>query len=757
MKKRLFFPILLIGATSIVVQIILLREFLTVFYGNELSIGITLACWLFWVSAGSMITGRIVQGAISGEPETLVNYFALTEVTLALSVPLSILCVRAAPSAIGIVPGEIIGVLPMLAVSFVILALPCLLSGMLFVIACVLYQRGASGSEGIGSVYILEALGSTIGGLAASFFLVRFFAPLRIMFFIGFLNVMTAAYLQRKRLATAFFMSSFLILFFAMTFSRSTDLLEELSLKMRWPGFELLESGNSIYGNITIVKREELSTVYTNGLYDFTVPDRQTSERQAHLPLLEHPDPKDVLLIGGGSGGILGEVLKHPVKSVEYVELDPLLIRLARKALPATGSLDDPRVHVTTDMDGRLFVKGTDKTFDVIIISLPEPHTAQINRFYTEEFFREASRVLREDGILSFSMSSNPNYISDEQSQLYGTLKNTLAAVFQDVVITPGETNSFLTSRKKGLLTLDVDLLMERLRQRNIDALYMREYYLYDEFSEERIASFAGRLSHSDRAALNRDFHPVAYYYTMVLWSTYFGDGVKRFFRSLNERSIAIGMLAVCIALLLPLAARRAKREHSLWPVLVCVGTTGFAEIGFQIITLIAFQVIYGYVFYKISVILTAFMIGLIIGGWSITRIIEENGGDYALFVKTQSAIAIYPIILPAIFLLASQSRGGYHRWTGSEVLLTLLPVIPGFIGGFQFPLANKLCLMRGDRSIGTSAALTYGIDLFGSCIGALSVALFLIPIIGIPKTCFLVAILNAVGLLLLIFWKRER
>ena len=71
--NRLIVPLALIGLTSIVAQIVLMRKLLTVFYGNELSVGVALACWLFWVSMGSWTFGRLVTGIAKGNYGRLVT------------------------------------------------------------------------------------------------------------------------------------------------------------------------------------------------------------------------------------------------------------------------------------------------------------------------------------------------------------------------------------------------------------------------------------------------------------------------------------------------------------------------------------------------------------------------------------------------------------------------------------------------------------------------------------------------------------
>lgn len=733
-------------------QIVLMRELMVVFYGNELSLGITLAGWLFWVAMGSWGIGRFFVERIKYK----LAFFALAELLLALFLPLTIFAARAIPIFLNTSPGEIIGLLPMTYSSLAILAPTCLLLGFLFVLGCRIYapKRGER-AEQIGYVYVLEAIGATSGGLLSGLLLIRILSPLYIMLGIGLVNLVVAfslAWFVERKKPLILVPTSILILLSLSFFSfGKVGDLREVSLNLRWRAYDLLTSRNSIYGNITVTRKDTTYSFFNNGLYNFTVPDKLTSESIAHFTLLEHPQPRKVLLIGGGVSGVLKEILKHPVDKVDYVELDPLVITLAKEYLSSSKeyALNDKRVEVR-NIDGRLFVRRTSNKYDLIIVNLPEPFTAQINRFYTVEFFRTARKILREKGILFFGITSSPNYISEEQRNLLVSLNESLKKVFAEAKVIPGYTNYFLACNSKGILTLDYRRLMERLNERKVKAKYVREYYLASELSEERIAYLEGKLQPLPKIMLNYDFRPISYYYDMVLWSTQFRFTLGKILKKISPKGIYLTALIIYCLILLPIWLRKASDEVRPVAVLTAVATTGFAEITFQVLTLLSFQIIYGYVYYKLSIILTSFMIGLIFGGWWATKIIEKGRGNFLNFIQAQICICIYPLILPLIFLGFSGSSGKFSTYLGSNIILPFLPIIAGFIGGFQFPLANKLYLQSREGLV-RAAGLTYGVDLLGSCLGALLVSVFLLPILGIPVVCFLVALLNLASLVLLL------
>jgi spermidine synthase len=102
------------------------------------------------------------------------------------------------------------------------------------------------------------------------------------------------------------------------------------------------------------------------------IPDIPYVEEFVHLPLLAHPEPKKLLILSGGAGGVINEALKHPsIETIEYAELDPLIIDLIRKfPTPLTESeLNDRRVKIK-QMDGRLLLKTTHNKYDLILIGI---------------------------------------------------------------------------------------------------------------------------------------------------------------------------------------------------------------------------------------------------------------------------------------------------------------------------------------------------------------------------------------------------
>ena len=697
-------PVLvLIGFTAAIAQIVLMRELMVVFYGNEISLGLMLGSWLFWTAAGSGMAGRVA--ARTREPRRLM---AGLEALLAVALPATILAERASKAVLETVPGESLGPGPMLLGSLATLSLFCLLSGALFAAGSRLYADDAATSTG--SVYLLEALGSAAGGMLAGLVLVRTVAPLEIALGLGLLNLLAAAGLAiRARLARSAAMGALAGAAVLLSLPFGFPRLETISIERFWRGFRLVANRNSVYGNLAVVRTEGARSLYENGLNLFNVPDPAAAEEAVHYALLEHPSPRSLLLIGGGVNGSLAEALKHAsLERIDYVELDPAILDLF--PIP-----NDPRVHVHVT-DGRLFLKTTASTFDVIIVNLPDPQTAQLNRFYTLEFFREAAKKLTGSGILALRLTAAEDYISPELAAFLRSIYKTLRAVFPEVTAIPGETVHFFGAKRSGVLAAGSEELLARLRARRLATSYVREYYIPFRMMPDRMADLDRQIEPRPLTPVNRDFAPVAYYFDVALWSSRFNHGYRDLFRAMAGVDFRWLAGAVGVLLLVLVAKKRRARTAAA----CCTAAMGFTLIGLEMLLLLAFQAIYGYVYQQLAVIIAAFMAGMALGSWlALVGQVRGLPRQTRTLVFLQIGAAVAPLLLCAVFEAVT------------PVLFPVLALLCGMLGGCEFPVASRIF---SGRSTGT----LYALDLAGSCLGAVLFSVYLIPVFGFLRTAVL-------------------
>ncbi|MFQ5843093.1 MAG: hypothetical protein ACE5I8_11720, partial [Thermodesulfobacteriota bacterium] len=165
------------GAFAIIAQVLFIREFLVVFYGNELCLGMIFASWLVGIAFGAWVASKI--GINSLNPLSIVVILLILMATI---LPPLIYLTRITREIFGILPGEFIPFHFMFGASLIFIT-PCsFLIGFIFPFACKAYvEPGRDSAVGIGWVYILEAVGSIIGGLVMTFYLILFLNPFQII------------------------------------------------------------------------------------------------------------------------------------------------------------------------------------------------------------------------------------------------------------------------------------------------------------------------------------------------------------------------------------------------------------------------------------------------------------------------------------------------------------------------------------------------------------------------------------------------
>jgi spermidine synthase len=742
--------ILLVGFSAVTGQIVLMRELIRVFNGNEISLGIMLSTWLVWTAAGSLLMGRV--GLKKGNARRIV---ATLECLLGLSLPPTIWALRLSKSLFETVPGELVGPAPVLLASLACLSVFCLLSGALFAATarmfsteCAVDARAASSSA-----YLLEAAGSGIGGVAASLVFVRSFAPFQIAAVVLVLNLMMAAILvlRMNRWRRAVIVAAGLLLG-VFLIAKAAPWLEQTALLRQWRGFELVASADSIYGNLAVTNTSGVYSLYENGLLLANAPDASAAEEAVHYALLEHPAPQRILLIGGAVNGSIAEALKHPsVKRIDDVELDPALIAMARQFFPVESSsaFTDPHVHIHL-ADGRRFLRSTRETYDAIVVNAPDPQTAQLNRFYTAEFFLSARNHLAPGGVFSFELHSSEEAISPDLAEFLRCIDHTLREAFPYVITIPGDTIHFFAATRPDVLTDNPQTLVARLKERKLDTQYVREYFIPFRMMPDRMVQVRDELQPLASTPVNRDFAPVAYYFNVALWSMQFKPGYARWLRAAPHVNFSIVSGAVLVlslfAAILALALNREKRARG--SAAGSIAATGFTLMALQILLLLAFQSIYGYVYHQLAILIGLSMAGIAVGSWLGMRRIRLNGrSPHRALCFTQLLLALScPALMLVLSLLAGIS-GAATTWLAAQCVFPALAALSGALGGYQFPLATQICLADGSGS--QRLGVLYAIDLLGGCMGALVLSGYLIPVFGFWKTAWLVAAVSIAPILL--------
>lgn len=459
---------------------------------------------------------------------------------------------------------------------------------------------------------------------------------------------------------------------------------------------------DSPYGRISILKYDRSLNFYENGSFLFSTADVPGAEETAHLSLLQHPDPKKILLIGGGLGGVLKELIKYPLDEIDYVELDYKLIELAKDLIP-----NDRRINLFKQ-DGVAFINQTRQNYDTIIINLPSPSTANLNRFYTLEFFEKCKKRLAQNGILTFHLETSESYMGRELKRLNQSIYKTFAQVFKNTLVIPGIYNYFFGS--DGKLADDRTVLINRWRSRNIKTTYFRADTLYYILWPDKLDYVRKAVQFDQNTRTNTELRPISYLYQLMLWSSHFNSPLVAVFYSAGNINFVPALIFVFSLII---ALQLLSKPGVRLPIVIAL--LGFAGMATQMIIIYTFQSLHGYLYQNIGLLTAIFMSGLAVGAALANRISD-----------TAKSLRIVILIFALYLLLLLVGLKFMPLYLAS--FLTALPV------GVAFPLAVKI-QEKYVTGVGKLAGILYGADLFGSSFAAILASLFFIPVYGTINT----------------------
>lgn len=747
--------LLVVGLGGIVAQTILLRELLIIFSGNEFSIGVIIGSWVIWEAIGAYAGGRWGR-----RTEKNIGMFVFLIILLSIFFPISIYFTRIIKILTGI-PSEIgVGIIPILYSSFLTLLPTGFLHGFLFTLACSIHnQITKEGSSSIGKVYFYEILGTIIGGILVNFLFIPYFNSFQTAIGIMFLSAISCLFLisSFRTLKGRLSLISILLvlaLSFILLAGKGAESIHLLSIKKQWQDNKVISYENSFYQNIVVIQSENQYTFFSDGIPIITtpVPDITFVEEFAHFPLLSRDSPETVLVLSGGAGGLINEILKYSnVKRIDYIEIDALMLKTIKKfSTPLIEKeLSDPRVHLHY-LDGRIFIKETPVKYDVILLGLSPPQTLQANRFFTEEFFKSIKNILKEKGILAITLKGSLAYYSKELKNLNTCILQTLGKVFPYKFVVPGDTNIFMVSDSEDISHISPSLLNYRLKtnkiRTNLITLTHLRYRMH-----ERWQNWFFNSMKDTKTPLNRDFSPKGLFYNIAYHNLLFSPSLKTVFDYAERIKLSSIVFFIIIVFGFFLLLQKKYRKVS---IPYAIATTGFTAMIFELILIFSFQIFYGYVFYEIGLLITTFMGGMAAGSMLITSRFGHIHKEVRLFKVLEVAITVFSLSLFLLFYYLDCISSFSSIYT--HILFLFLLLLSGFLTGIEFPLANRIYLREGSSlnskatSIEWSVGLLYSLDLVGGCIGGIIGGLILLPILGLLAGSIMLAVLKFSSLLLL-------
>ncbi len=713
--------LLLIGFVSILGQVILLRELNVASFGIELIYILSLGIWLLGTAAGSL------TGTKKSAPSKVQMSFLFLSWGILLL--LDVVFIRSIRNIFGGVPGAYLP-FGIQIISLLIAIIPIsFLLGILFRQAASLFVEE---NKTLALAYAIECAGGVAGGIASTLLLLFGVQNFLIALICIFLVIASIRIYSIKSKSVSLKIYSFvflLILIPAAFYASNLD-----SLLTRQNHKFLAVSKDTPYGRISISSHEGQISVYENDVLSFET-EGTAAEEFVQLSLLQHPNPKRVLVLGGGIEGILHELNKYKLKKIDYVEINKEMLKPVKKYLPMEikKSLNSKSVRIIID-DPRKFLQSC-SNYDAILSGMPEPTSGQNNRFYTKEFFEQCLSKLNAGGIVAFRLRSAENLWTPQLTVRNASIYKALKSVFKYITVLPGITNIFTALNSE--LQNDPGLLSDRLIKRGIEAklvtpMYVKYIYTNDRFSEVR------NILSKANAPENTDIRPVCYQYTIAIWLSKFFPGITKLGIFNYETSIDNYYSYPSILLILFAVLFVLSRNMLSFRRIMLVAAAGFFGMVFETILILYYQVKSGILFQNIGILLTAFMLGMTLGAYIINKFSYKFNEEYLI----PKMIGIFLLISLGLinfifsFFIIKINPG----ITGTSILL----ILSGFFVGGIFSYAS-LNHVKDQKKVISSL---YSADLTGGCFGTLVESLFLIPVFGLASTGILIGLFAILSLI---------
>jgi len=729
-----------LGCSATAIQVLILRELFVLLSGNELCFGLALGVWLIGIAVGAFVAFFLVNRS---KPSFLFSACLAAGPILALG---SVLAVRMLRSFLAVPLGEPISPSSSLILSLICVAPLGMLIGIAFPLAVTYLGKSAVRSETLihpvgqttSTVYAWESFGSLVAGALISFYLVGRFGAVEILLSIAILTSAAASllFLPSRLGETYLLIAAILALVVATDAGKS---LEHWSNLQRWKGFgygNWVLSKDTPYQHLDLGRTADQFNLYSNGSLLFSFPDPYTEQISAHLWMSLHPNPRTILLIGGMGGRYLLPIVDHRPERVDYVEPDRVVIETVRNRseFRLAQILDSDKVHVHIT-DARRFVRETEQCYDLVIVDLPEPSTALLNRYYTKEFYSEIRDILAPDGLLVTGVEAPSTYMAGEFGAYTASIFRTLQGVFEHVGLLP-DGNLFMVASSTHALSLDrPEIYVDRLRSRWISSSTFTPEAVLNHILPQRAKAARDALDKLRWVPCNTDFSPQSYLRKLVLWSRESGgDSLADTLDNLGSWSRFLLVMLLLVASVPWVFLGMVPKRVSLF---TSVGAVGCAGMGLELVAIYMYQNLYGYLYREIGFLVAVFMAGLTLGA-ILGRWIAKQPNAQRILVRVLFGMAGFAFLFPFFLWGLSTIQPGHS--VGLTVYGGLI-LVTGCLVGAVFPVAVAVLAERQSGDGGKVVALADAADHLGGAVGAFLPGVLLFPLFGVFWTCVLLGV----------------
>lgn len=697
----------LLGFFSLSGQVLLLREVVTSFNGDELFIGTALFGWLLAVSLGSIVGGKVKSNT---QARTLF-------VAGAVVLPLTLLALRLSPRAAGFVVGEVVGFGDAALISLILMMPVGVLSGWLF---SSIVRSGHGVATSITGVYLWEGLGAFAAGVTISLAVGGPLSTIAIAIIVGGLVIIVSyAESTRKPKSLVVIVSAAAVVLLASVFAGDMD--RQLD-RIRYRPWVVEASFDTHYGHQTILSNSGALSVLTDNKVEFVYPDLNRVENLLIPPLLYRSSIKEVLITGQSEL----EPVTDSLATIRLSLLDP-----RRQLTQVLGSFVKPPERASTQIEDdpvAFMARGSSLgSYDLIIVDAGELNCYKNSRLVTPEFFAGVGSHLAADGLLLLPLDYDTDrYISAEVRKLLSIVYGTVRTAFDHVVLWPGNVTLLLASHTP-IADLSVDSLVAAVTRLSYRPQYVNEFYLYDRLADSKRQRLEAAVTGSDD--INSVNRPILPHYQAIYRADKGGLDRRLLGWLLGSPAWLFVLPAAVIVMGLFLSlGGRGRRRYGLFLYFVA----GVVSLTLELVSFYLFQSMAGSLYSEMAALIGSFMLGLGLGTFWARR----YGGRGLEFAS------LMLLLLVALCFLYS-----YDYYDPSVILyyhLAFQFVVAVATAGLFVAATNRYYSEAGRANRG----LGYAVELAGSAVGGLISMTILLPVLGVQFLLLCVAGMVVLALL---------
>jgi spermidine synthase len=739
------------GLLATAAQVLLLRELVVDAAGDEAAIGVGLAAWLAGIALGASAARRRPSRAAPADA-------GIGLALLAVLPPLGIVGGRWLRVALAPGAGELPGLGLVLALSLATLAAPGAAVGWAFTTLAASASRLWAAGEGIARLYVVESLGSLLGGLAVTALAGSWLPPLRLASLFGGAAALLALAACRGgtvALPRLHALAAGLCLCLAATSPWIDDRSERARFSATAPGLPLQAATDTPYQHLAL-GGDDVSHLYASGQYAGSFPDPWGAESLGHLLALLAPRPRSVLLVGGLERGLVPVLLRHPVRRLVVVEPDRAAFRFLLERLPEAdrAAFRDPRVVVVHE-DPRRFVKhrSIGGRFDLALLLGGEPTTLLRARLATVEFLAAVAARLRPDGAIVVSARTAPLALAGETEALAGSLVRSLQEVAAVVRATPGPDTLLVAGGDPAAVTLDPVVLAARWRERGVASPSFDPAVLPALLAPDRVATQGAALfAAAAKAEASRDDRPVSFLHALARRQQTTAGAWGRLVGWSSRLPVPVLVAPAFLPSLLVVSRGLVAGGWVAAAASHAVAVVGAAGMGWWLLLLVSFQTRAGALYGWLGALTAAFMLGLAVGATLAPRSAfaagERNVASLAVALRALrlalGAALLFAATLP--WTMAAAARASEGGTVAALLAHGALVLAAGVVTGGVFPVAAEVRLAAGDGP-GEAAGRLETADHLGAAAVALFAPALFVPLLGVSGSTSVLAALVAVAL----------